>query len=183
MATAESVKAKLVGLLNQANTATGKADADLTAAVTSLIAGFGQSGGADSGISGIYMAKVTPATSKSTMTITHNLGTKDILMAAVFAETFGDNPIGEVTATIGGFWAKADMPAIRGGVGYDMKFTWNKTIISNSTAQTANAYLNINNENQVTFHGASSSGAFNFPVGLTHTVIVIPASAFKETEG
>ena len=47
MVTAESVKAKLQGLINAANAATGNADADLTAAVNALVAGFGQSGSAN----------------------------------------------------------------------------------------------------------------------------------------
>lgn len=46
MATADSVKSKLQELIDQANAATGKTDADLTAAVGRLIAGFGQGGGA-----------------------------------------------------------------------------------------------------------------------------------------
>lgn len=41
MATAESVKAKLQGLIDQANVATGGSDADLTTALGRLIAGFG----------------------------------------------------------------------------------------------------------------------------------------------
>lgn len=45
MITADSVKAKLQGLINTANTATGNTDADLTAAVHALVAGFGQGGG------------------------------------------------------------------------------------------------------------------------------------------
>ena len=45
MATADSVKSKLQGLIDQANTATGDTDADLTTAVGRLIAGFGQGGG------------------------------------------------------------------------------------------------------------------------------------------
>lgn len=45
MATAESVKEKLQGLIGLANTATGNTDTDLTAAVNALIAGFGQGGG------------------------------------------------------------------------------------------------------------------------------------------
>lgn len=44
MATAESVKTKIQGLISQSNEATGKEDTDLTAAVGSLIAGFGQGG-------------------------------------------------------------------------------------------------------------------------------------------
>ena len=45
MVTAESVKAKLQGLIATANAATGNADADLTTAVNALAAGFGQGGG------------------------------------------------------------------------------------------------------------------------------------------
>lgn len=49
MATAESVKGKIQGLISQANEATGKTDADLTTAIGSLIAGFGQGGGSGDG--------------------------------------------------------------------------------------------------------------------------------------
>lgn len=44
MATADSVKTKIQGLIDQANAATGGTDADLTNAVGSLIAGYGQGG-------------------------------------------------------------------------------------------------------------------------------------------
>ena len=44
MSTAETVKAQLNALLNQANDTTGKTDANLTAAIASLAAGFGQGG-------------------------------------------------------------------------------------------------------------------------------------------
>jgi len=42
MATTESVKAKLLALIDQANAATGNTDTDLTAAVAALAAGFGK---------------------------------------------------------------------------------------------------------------------------------------------
>lgn len=45
MATAESVKAKIAGLITKANNATGKEDTTLNDAVDSLIAGFGTGGG------------------------------------------------------------------------------------------------------------------------------------------
>lgn len=45
MATAESVKAKLQGLIDQANATTGGTDADLSHAVTGLIAGYGNGSG------------------------------------------------------------------------------------------------------------------------------------------
>lgn len=44
MVTADSVKVKLQGLIAKANEATGNTDADLTAAINALIAGFGQGG-------------------------------------------------------------------------------------------------------------------------------------------
>ena len=45
MATAESVKGKIQGLIDSANAATGNTDADLSTAVGALVAGFGQGGG------------------------------------------------------------------------------------------------------------------------------------------
>ena len=49
MATAESVKAKINNLVAKANTKTNKSDKDLTSAVNSLIAGYGQGGGSGGG--------------------------------------------------------------------------------------------------------------------------------------
>ena len=45
MATAESVKGKIQGLIDSANAATGNTDVNLSTAVGTLIAGFGQGGG------------------------------------------------------------------------------------------------------------------------------------------
>ena len=56
MVTAESVKVKLQGLIDTANAATGNADADLTAAVGALAAGFGQ------GMPTLYSTQITGAT-------------------------------------------------------------------------------------------------------------------------
>ena len=56
MVTADSVKAKLQGLIDTANAATGNADADLTAAVNALAAGFGQ------GIPTLYSCDTSGAT-------------------------------------------------------------------------------------------------------------------------
>lgn len=61
MSTAESVKAQLTALIGQANEATGKADADMTAAVTSLIEGFGQ-GGISELIDGSIAGEITDNT-------------------------------------------------------------------------------------------------------------------------
>lgn len=45
MATAESVKAKIRGLIDAANSATGSTDADLTTAVSTLVDGYGKGSG------------------------------------------------------------------------------------------------------------------------------------------
>ena len=58
MSTAENVKAQLSALLNQANNTTGKADANLTAAVASLAAGFGQGGSGGGGATEPYIEEV-----------------------------------------------------------------------------------------------------------------------------
>ena len=56
MATADSVKSKIQNLIASANSATGQADADMTSAVASLIAGFGGSGSSGSSlITGTYI--------------------------------------------------------------------------------------------------------------------------------
>lgn len=57
MATAESVKGKIQGLIDSANAKTGNADADLTAAVDALIAGFGQ--GSDGSMELLYETAFT----------------------------------------------------------------------------------------------------------------------------
>ena len=49
MATADSVKAKMQGLIDSANAKTGGNDTTLTGAVSALIAGFGQGGGSSGG--------------------------------------------------------------------------------------------------------------------------------------
>ena len=49
MATADSVKAKIQGLISKANAKTGRSDADMTSAVDALISGYGQGGDTPSG--------------------------------------------------------------------------------------------------------------------------------------
>lgn len=71
MATADSVKARLQGLIAKANAATGNTDADLTTAIDSLVAGFGQGG-----IPGVTVIKGTYTHTGRTyqLYIEHNIG-------------------------------------------------------------------------------------------------------------
>lgn len=64
MVTADSVKAKLQGLIGRANGVTGKADATLTQAVEALIAGFGQ------GSAAVYSGSFTPAENIDSISLT-----------------------------------------------------------------------------------------------------------------
>ena len=77
MATAESVKTKIRGLIDSANTATGNTDTDLTTAVSSLIAGYGSGGGGlPNGITALSSGTFTPAADQtSKFAISHGLGT------------------------------------------------------------------------------------------------------------
>lgn len=180
MSTAESVKAQLNALLNQANDTTGKADANLTAAIASLAEGFGQGGSGGGSASGIYMAKVTPETDSNELTIQHNLGTTDILLAAAFAET-----LGEITPSFNGalakFWAKTDIPVretnTSSAQNYDAHFSYNTgtTLAAGGTPNSPVYRCRVVDENTFEFKRAGSAGA-KYIAGVTYTVIVIAAN-------
>lgn len=188
MATADSVKNKLTALLAMANAKTGKTDVNMTDAVTSLIAGFGQAGGgSDGGTSGIYMAKITPASEKKSFTITHNLGTTDILMAVIWAETFGDvtPSVGRITMRT---WLKTDIPvrltssSTHPNIDIFNSYSLESSHIIAPSQPTSDAYLcKATDENNFFMYGGGSTSAY-FYAGVTYTVIIMAASAFKETE-
>ena len=179
MSTAETVKAQLNALLNQANNTTGKTDTNLTAAIASLAAGFGHGGSGGTG--GIYMAKVTPKTDSNELIIQHNLGTTDILLAAAFAETSG-----ETTPSFNGalakFWAKTDIPvretAASAAQNYDSQFSY-KTDASLAICGAPNSpsyRCRVVDKNTFEFERAGSAVA-KYIAGVTYTVIIIAANA------
>ena len=176
MATAESVKTKIQNLIVTANEATGNADADLTTAVNSLIAGFGTGGGGD--VSGIYMAKITPAEAIDRIEINHNLGTTNILLVAAWAETLGDITL-STTSTLAKFWAKTDITTQRGGGGFSPGYMWNTTnSYAAPSAPNVMLYetLTITDENNVTLPRTQSSTNTYYNAGVTYTVVVIAAN-------
>ena len=179
MSTSETVKAQLSALLNQANNTTGKTDADLTAAIASLAAGFGQGGSGGGSASGIYMAKVTPSEDLDNMAIAHNLGTTDILLVALWAETLGDI-VPATAASLAKFWAKTDIVTQRGGNGFSPGYAWStkNQYASPSTPNMANyESLTVTDENNILLPRCSSGTANRYLAGVTYTVIVIAANA------
>lgn len=180
MATAESVKAKLQGLIGLANTTTGKADTDLTAAVNALIAGFGQGGSSD-GASGIYMAKVTMADNVGSFNVMHNLGTKDILFALCFANDLnGITPASE-NNIIAKSWMNTN---INVRYGLDGGFnTMYKYSVANERAELGSPangvyWDTVVDENTFKFHRGVSG--YTYIAGVTYTIIIMAASAFTD---
>lgn len=178
MATAESVKEKIRGLIDSANAATGNSDADLTAAVGALIAGFEKGGPGGSG--GIYMAKVTLSEYMANLPINHNLGTTDVLFVAAWAETLGENtPTNNMTLCKS--WSKTDIPTRRGGNGFSNGYTWADTYNAANSASpnvASNETLTIIDANKVRLPGNTSGTTTGYYPGITYTVFVIAASAF-----
>jgi hypothetical protein len=147
--------------------------------VTALIAGFGQGGGSSGGTSGIYMAKITPETDLTVnFPITHNLGTTDILLVAVWAETLGDMVLDRMV-NLHKVWNKTDIVTQRGGNGFASGYLWSTTN-SYAAAQSPNAAsyetLTVVDENTIRLPRCSS-GSNVYLAGLTYTVIVIAANA------
>lgn len=179
MATADSVKAKMQGLIDSANAKTGGNDSTLTAAVNTLIAGFGSGGGSSGGARGIYMAKITPETDLTAdFPITHNLGTTDILLVAVWAETLGDIVL-DRSVNLHKVWNKTDIITKRGGNGFSIGYMWNtKVSYADTQSPPTASYENLTvvDENTIKLPRCSS-GSNVYLAGLTYTVIVIAANA------
>ena len=156
--------------------------------IKSGISIFGVVGTAETGgASGIYMAQVTPASDSTGLSVSHNLGTTDILMAVCFAET-----LGEVTPTFNGalakFWAKSDIPqrisSSASSVGnYDAHATYNTTNLYETigSPNSTSYQCAVVDENTFKFANAGSA-ASKYIAGVTYTVIIIAASALSTTE-
>lgn len=103
MATADSVKAKMQGLIDSANAKTGGNDTTLTAAVNALIAGFGSGGG--TGL--VYdMGEFVPeadTTAGVNTYISHNLGEKPGFILVWTDDYVGVTNPDETNATALGF--------------------------------------------------------------------------------
>lgn len=135
-------------------------------------------GGASDGSSGIYMGKITLAEYNGTLTIPHNLGTTDILYAAAWCESFGDNPT-PAGGTICKMWAKTDIPTRRGGNGFCTGYGWSATnnyADGNHPNATGYEMIEITDENTVVLPRMASGNTSGYYAGITYTVFVIAAN-------
>lgn len=166
---------------------TGSTEKMVSGVVASEIAGIQSGGTSDSpgSASGIYMAQITPAEDTDEVTVTHNLGTTDILMACCWAETFGD-----VTPTIDGsvanVYLKSNVPfrASSSSTHENMiafaKWSVASANVSTVGQPTSGTYFpKPIDENNFKFDSAGSASAKYF-AGVTYTVIVMAASAFTD---
>lgn len=143
---------------------------DLAAAIAGI------SGG---GVSGIYITHVTPEVDSNTLTIHHNLGTTDILMAAIFAET-----LGEITPSFNGslvkFWAKTDIPvrvsSSANTENYCLASSYNQTNANATNAVPTNTSYWDYVKDDNTFEFNRSASAYRFIAGVTYTVIIIASN-------
>ena len=152
--------------------------------MATAIAGIETGGGSGGGTSGVYMAKVTPATSVGTMDIIHNLNTAEILFALCYVEDLGDI-VPTTSTTIAKAWVNTDVLCRYGMTSYPgFNTTW-KYDPSNSRAENmvitnGGHWDYVKDANTFTFSRGSSG--FTYMAGLTYTVIIMAASAFSVTE-
>lgn len=144
-----------------------------------------QIGGGSGGTSGIYMAKVTPAEDVGEIEISHNLNTTDILLAAIWAESFGD-----ITPTFDGavaiIYAKSSLPfRLTSSINHEnfaayAKWSTSVTNVNVVGQPNSTVYLpKVIDENTIEFNAAGAAAAKYF-AGVTYTVVVVATSAFSD---
>jgi hypothetical protein len=179
---------KLTNIANAIRGKTGGTDPLTLDGMVEAIAGIETGGGgSDGGASGIYMAKITPASDMDELRITHNLGTTDILVAVCWAETLGD-----VTPAFDGavanVYLKSSLPfRLTNSINHENMIAFARWSVSNANVNTvappsSDAYYSeAVNENTFVFDKAGASPA-KWMAGVTYTVIIMTASAFSVSE-
>lgn len=165
---------KLTAVADAIRGKTGKAEPLTLDQMPGEIAGI-----AAGGASGIYMAKITPAEYLGALTITHNLGTTDILYVAAWAETLGEF-IPENPATLCKMWAKTDITTRRGGNGFSTGYSWNvSSSYADPSSPNMGSYetLAVLDANTVKLDRTQSGSTNGYHAGITYTVLVIAANA------
>lgn len=175
-----SVHSKMTAIADALRSKTGGTSPLTLDQMATAIAGIQTGGG---GTNGIYMAEVTLAANSGWVPIDHNLGTTDILLACMWAETLGDI-VPESGLCLGSFWTKTDIPNRRTSTGGNQTCAnWDGTNgYLNFTYPSSGTYWTaMYNENRVIFKGGGSAAA-KYVAGVTYTVLIVAASAFSVTE-
>lgn len=177
--TTDSVIAQLKADIALANEVTGASDTTTHDAVARLVEGYG--GGGGGGASGIYMAQVTPEMDINRIEVAHNLGTTDILLAACWVQTFGDN-VPSFDAATGKFWAKSDIPfRLTAAIDTDNFCLYTKYLTSSLNATggvpSSESYCDGVADSNTFIFCQSGSATAKFAAGVTYTVIIIAANA------
>lgn len=177
--TTDSVITQLKSDIALANEATGTSDTTMHDAVARLVEGYG--GGGGGGASGIYMAQVTPETDNTRIEVAHNLGTTDILLAACWVQTFGDN-VPSFDAATGKFWAKSDISfRLTSSLNTDNFCLYTKYLTSSLNVTggvpTSETYCDKVADSNTFIFQQSGSATAKFAAGVTYTVIIIAANA------
>lgn len=163
---------------------TGSTEKMVSGVVASEIAGI-QSGSSSGSTSGIYMAKVTPAENVGALTITHNLGTSDILFALCFADDMCGVEPSSLSNVIAKAWMNTNL-----NVRYGLKnpggfsslwfYDLSNTRVENAFPNNGNMWDKVLDDNTFIFEKGKSG--FSYLAGVTYTVIIMAASAFSVTE-
>lgn len=148
----------------------------MAAAIAGIQTGSGS--GDSSGVKGVYVAQVTPAENVGTITVEHNLGTTDIALAALWAES-----LGEVVPNISGglfkCWAKTDIPNRRGAYGFQALSSYDVTNARAADIAMPNSEVYWDApkyENEFTFYRPGAASA-QYIGGVTYTVVIVAANA------
>ena len=144
-------------------------------------------GGSSGGTSGIYMAKITPASDTGELAVTHNLGTTDILAAVCWTESFGD-VVPAFDGSVANVYLKSSVPfRTSNSSNHENMIAFAKWSVSNANVNTigqptsATYFSKPTDDNVFRFDSAGAVSAKYF-AGVTYTVIIMAASAFSVTE-
>ena len=160
-------------------TASGTTESVKAGELAGLISALATSGGGD-GVSNLYIGYYTPSEDVSSIDVTHGLGTTDILLAAIFAESIGDV---EVTSIIGGaqIMLKTDYPQRSSSANTiaQEKLVLNGAYYGDggySRTQNASATTTpvVVDENTVQFNPTGNT-SYSYKTGVTYTVVIVAA--------
>ena len=175
-----SVYSKMTAIADAIRGKTGGTSPLTLDQMAEAIAGISSGGGDVS--SGIYMADVTLAENKGRVYIDHNLGTADILLAAIWAQGLnGVTP--DYNCCLGKFWLNTGITNKLGGNSFCCQYNWNTTNgYAAGGAPTSGTYIDQpENENTFIFKPGGAAAA-TYIAGVTYKVVIMAKSAFSVTE-